>query len=79
MSIPLAFALAHLKSRGYCTRPLEGRVHVTLRAAFQQCEALLYALQCATHLFHKCVRAVQLGSCAKTTRKTPRVSGGSEL
>ncbi len=47
----------------YCSRPPEGREHVTLRAAItvlrnvsaSQCQ---HALLCATHLLRKCVRAV---------------------
>jgi hypothetical protein len=51
--------------------PLEGREHVTLRAAIptSHCAVCAYAPP----------RAVELGFFAKKPRKTPRVSGGSEL
>ena len=48
-----------------CSRPLEGREHVTLRSAIPTRYAPL--------------NAFKLGFCAKSVRKTPRVSGGPEL
>ena len=56
--------------RRYSTRPLEGRVHVTLRAAIP----IRFAVR---NTLCECVRAIQLGFFAEKPRKTPRVSGGS--
>jgi len=49
----------------YCSRPLERREHATLRSAIPTRYAPL--------------NAFKLGFCAKSVRKTPRVSGEPEL
>ena len=54
----------------YSSRPLEGRLHVTLRAAIP----IRFAVR---NTLGECVRAIQLGFFAEKPRKTPRVSGGS--
>ena len=46
----------------YCTRPLEGRAHVTLRAAIP----IRFAVR---NTLCECVRAIQLGFFAKTREK----------